>query len=178
MSISRKDLAISIIIAIVYLLVTVFLMNFALAKDTLFGNYPLIYKWRISFDLITGMWTSMTHRTLFLLIIVVLLSGFNLKLVFQKASLLRHAKSLRFVSGGATLLGIAGAGCASCGLPILSLLGISVSFLPFRGEGFLFIATVLLTISVYFLLKSNAQAVSCDVNLNSKRHGKIFTFNR
>lgn len=95
----------------------------------------------------------------------------------QKVSLLRHAKSLQFVTGGGTILGIAGAGCASCGLPVLSFLGLGGSFLPFGGEGFLYLSLALLLISVYLLLKSNAQLM-CTPKLSSKHHEKIFTFSK
>lgn len=177
MSLSKRDLIISSFIAFLYLLLTVFLMNFALAKDILLNAYPLTYKVTISYNLILGMWTSMAHQTLFLLVLIAFLSGLNLTLLAQKISSLKYAKGLQFTVGGGTILGIAGAGCVSCGLPILSLLGLSASFLPFRGEEFLFIAAVLLSMSVYFLVKSNAQ-VSCDVNLSAKRHGKIATFSK
>lgn len=175
MFLSKKDLVISSFIAAAYLLLTIFLMNFALAKDTLLGGYPLAYKVNITFSLILGMWTSMTHQTIFLLILIAFLSGLNLTLLAQKISLLKYAKSLQFTVGGGTILGIAGAGCASCGLPFLSLLGVSSSFLPFKGEEFLYISLILLLVSVYLLFKSNAQ-LSC--NVRPKGNGKIFTFSK
>lgn len=152
----------TVIVAAIYLLLTVFLMNFVLEKNTLFGSYPFVYKWNVSIALIEGMWTAMTHFSLLLLVLIALLTGANLTLLFNRISVLKQAGGIHIATGGGSLLGFVSSGCAACGLPILSLLGFSGSFLalPFHGEELSFLALVLLIISFFLLSKSNAN-VTC-----------------
>lgn len=143
-------------------------MNTGFLKDTLFGEYNIFYKLKISFTLIQGMWTAMSGFGLTMLFLVALLTGANLTLLFSKILMLKNNKSLKLVVGGNTLLGIAGSGCAACGLPILSLLGLggSVMYLPFRGQELSYISLILLLISFYLLVKNYNQ--TCKIN-----YGKI-----
>ncbi|EKD65347.1 MAG: hypothetical protein ACD_50C00115G0005 [uncultured bacterium] len=69
--------------------------------------------------------------------------------------------------GGNTLLGIAGSGCAACGLPVFSILGLSGSILalPFHGLELSYLAVVLLSISFYLLLRSVFEKEYCAIPL-------------
>lgn len=75
----------------------------------------------------------------------------------QKLKSLKKQGNLKLVVGGSTLIGIVGSGCASCGLPILALLGLSgsVAYLPFRGIELSYISVMLLLFSLYHLIKAN-----------------------
>ena len=110
------------------------------------------------------MWTAMSGPGLMVLFLVAFLTGANLTLLFGKVNLLKNNKSLRLVVGGNSLFGIVGSGCAACGLPILSLLGLSgsVMYLPFRGAEISYISLVLLVISFYLLIKNSNQACTLE----------------
>lgn len=165
--ITKNVILSSSIIAAVYILFTVFMMNGRLVQDTLPGNYPLDYKFNLIIALLAGMWTAMTGAGLFLLFLTALLTGINLTLVFQRLALLQSSGKLHIVVGGSSILGIVGSGCAACGLPILALLGLSggVVYLPFRGTELSTIAVVLLSMSLYLMVRSNKQEEACNLNL-------------
>lgn len=142
-------------------------MNSSLAIDTLMGSYGLAYKTQIFLSLIRGMWTSMTLSGLVLLFLMAVLTGVNLTLLFEKIRILKKFDKLQIVVGGNSLLGIVGSGCVACGLPILSFLGLggSLVYLPYRGVELSSLSLVLLSISLYVLIKGRNQP--CEVNYNN-----------
>ncbi len=153
----------SFIIATFYLVTVIYLMNFSLVKDTIVGTYPWSYKFTLLFALLTGMWTAMTHITLFILMLNSMLTGAIVVLLTRKVEALKKMGKLRLVAGGSSLLAIAGSGCTACGLPILSLVGLggAAAYLPFKGTELLYIAFALLLISFYLLVKSMVELGYC-----------------
>ncbi len=151
------------LISALYLIVAIYLMNFTLVVNTLFGVYPLSYKFNLLLDLLAGMWTAMTHTALFMLTLNSLLTGAILVLLGQKITALKKMGKLRFAVGGGSILGIVGSGCTACGLPILSLFGLSGAalFLPFKGGELPYISFLLLLGSLYLILKSTISVQAC-----------------
>jgi len=162
---TKKPIVSTIIIASVYVLVSVYMMNGDLVKNTLLGNFSLDYKFTLMMALLQGMWTAMSGAGLFILFTIALLTGINLTLVLKRLSLLRSAGNMHLVVGGGSLLGFIGSGCSACGLPILSLLGLSgsVPYLPFRGTELSIISVLLLSMSLFFMVKINNQKLTCAV---------------
>ena len=162
---SKKLLIPTVIMAIVYVVATVYLMNAGLVKDTIFGSHSLSYKWNLMIALLAGMWTAMSTTSLVLLIIVAILTGANLTLVVERIQEIRASGKMSLVVGGSSLLGIVGSGCASCGLPILAFLGLSgaIFYLPFQGLELSVLAIILLSISLYVLIKQRTQETVCAV---------------
>lgn len=154
----------TVIISSLYLLFTTLLMNSDLTRDTFVGNYAMSYKIQVLMSLVQGMWTSMSLTGLMLLFLVAVLTGANVTLLFEKITTLKKFNKLQLIVGGNSLLGIVGSGCVACGLPILSLLGLSGSliYLPYHGAELSYLSLILLSISLYVLIKSRNQA--CAVN--------------
>jgi len=148
---------ISAVISIIYLIVVTFLMNSSLLIATILGNFGIEYKFKIFISLFFGMWTSMSGTGFALLIITAILTGINLVLLTKKLKSLKSQGNLKIVVGGSSLIGIISSGCASCGLPILALLGLSgsVAYLPFRGIELSYLSVILLLFSLYHLIKAN-----------------------
>ncbi len=148
---------VSTAISITYLIIVTFLMNSSLIMATILGNFGIEYKFKIFTSLFFGMWTSMSGTGFALLIVTAVLTGVNLTLLIKKLKSLKKQGNLKLVVGGSTLIGIVGSGCASCGLPILALLGLSgsVAYLPFRGIELSYISVMLLLFSLYHLIKAN-----------------------
>lgn len=167
---TKKFIVFAILLAAIYLILSVYLMNFTLVKLTIIGNYPIAYKFNLLVDLLGGMLTAMTGTGLLLLILIALLTGANLILISKRISTLKSSGKLHWVVGGSSLLGIAGSGCAACGLPVIAFLGLSgsVAFLPFGGSEISIISLVLLSISFYLLLKSYREEISCKVDFKRK----------
>lgn len=163
---SKKIIVPTLVIAVLYVMATIYLMNAGLVKDAIFGAHSLSYKWNLLIALLAGMWTAMSRLSLVLLIIIAALTGLNLTLTVQRLRTLRSSGKIHLAVGGSSLLGIVGSGCASCGLPILALVGLSgaMVYLPFRGIELSIIAIALLGSSLYFLLKSRARKKICEVN--------------
>ncbi len=147
----------STLIATAYLVIITFLMNSNLLITTLVGNYDIDYKFKIFASLFLGMWNSMSGTGFALLIVTAILTGINLSLLGKKLKNLKKEGNLKLVVGGSTLIGIVGSGCASCGLPILALLGLSgsIAYLPFRGMELSYLSVILLLFSLYQLIKAN-----------------------
>jgi len=165
---SKRFIIPTMVITFLYIIVITYSMNVRILRDTLFGDYDTLYKLRLLFSLLQGMWTAMSGSGLVMLFLIALLTGANLTLLFSKIKMLKNSKRLRLVVGGNSLFGIVGSGCAACGLPILSLLGLGggVRFLPLRGVELQSISFILLSVSLYLLLKNSNQACSL-ANINT-----------
>lgn len=166
---ARKFIIPTVIIAALYVVATVYLMNAGLVKDTIFGSHSLSYKWSLLTALLAGMWTAMSGLSLFLLVVVAILTGANLTLVVQRLQTIRASGKMSLMVGGSSLIGIVGSGCASCGLPILALLGLSgaIFYLPFQGLELSVLAIVLLSISLYVLIKQSTRQTVCAVDIST-----------
>lgn len=166
---SKKIVIPTIIIAVLYVVATIYLMNASLVKDTIFGSHSLSYKWNLLIALLAGMWTAMSKFSLFLLVVVAILTGANLALVIQRLQTIRASGKMRLAVGGSSLLGIVGSGCASCGLPILAFLGLSgtVFYLPFQGIELSILAILMLSISFYSLVKQGKKQAVCAIDINT-----------
>ena len=160
---STKLIIPTFIIASLYIVVLTLLMNAELVRDTLFGVFPIDYKINLLFALLQGMWTTMSGIGLMIFFITALLTGANLTLLGQRLTALRKLDNLHVVAGGNSLLAIVGSGCASCGLPLLSILGVSgsLAFLPLKGTELSYISVILLSISLYLMIKSENSRQAC-----------------
>lgn len=153
---SRKFLLPTIIIGVIYLCVVIYLMNLRLVENTILEDYPLVYKLKILYTLLAGMWTAMTRSALFILMTASFLTGANLTLIIIKLNDLKRLGGLHLIVGGGSILGVIGSGCIACGLPIISLLGLggSILYLPFHGTELAYISVGILAFSFYTLLKN------------------------
>jgi len=160
---SKKIITPTIIIAVFYIVTTVYLMNASLVKDALFGIHSLNYKWNILIAFLVGMWTAMSGLSLFLLITVAILTGLNLMLTVERLRSMRSSGKMHLAIGGSSILGIVSSGCASCGLPILALLGLggAIAYLPFRGVELSLVATLCFFPSPYTSWFENRDVRRC-----------------
>ncbi len=159
---SKRFIFGSLGIALSYFIAVSFLMNLDLFKDTVWGNYPLQYKLSILLLLIESMWSIMSKLAFFLVATTALLTGVNIMLIIQRLNQLKASGTLQFMIGGGSLVGVVSSGCAACGLPILSLLGLggSIAYLPLQGLELSLVAISMLSISIYVIL---SQKVVCGI---------------
>lgn len=162
---TKKLLFTSFVIALLYILLVIYGMNFFLINTELSGAYPLFFKVKVLVSLIGGLTTSMTTVSLVLLTINALLTWLTLSLTIQKVKSLRKMENVHVVAGGSSLIGIVSGGCVSCGLPLLSILGLSGSllYLPFKGQELPYISLFLLAISLLFLVRTDRKGEMCEV---------------
>lgn len=163
--ISFQFISATVFLSGIYLILITLSMNAGLVVDTIVGVFPLSYKISLLLALLQGMWTAMSGLGIVILFLTAFLTGANLTLLWQNIRSIKGFKNLHFVVGGNSILGIIGSGCAACGLPILSLLGISGSilYLPLYGAELSYLAVILLSISFFLLIRSNLQKQLCAV---------------
>lgn len=170
---SRRFLLPTISVALLYIVAVTYSMNIGILKDTLLGSYSVEYKAKLLLTLLEGMWTAMSGWGLVMLFITAFLTGANISMLAIKIKSLGGIKNTHIVAGSGSLLGIIGSGCAACGLPIISLLGLtgSIMYLPFRGSELSVIAILLLSVSLYAMIKATTNSKrACDVkNLQLSR---------
>ncbi len=160
---SKNILIPAFAIAALYVAATIYLMNASLVKDAFFGTHSPGYRGDLLIALLAGMWTAMSTLSLFLLVAVAFLTGLNLVMTAERLQTIRSSGKMHVAVGGSSLLGIVGSGCASCGLPILALLGFggAAASLPFQGVELSLIAIVLLSLSFYVLVQGRVRSSTC-----------------
>lgn len=160
---NKKFIVLTVVFALTYIYLNVYFTNLQILNQAYFGHYPFEYKFDLTIALLEGLTTSLSPFNFYTLIIVSILTGLNIALLIKVLKNQAYQK-VHLAFGIGSLFGIAGGGCASCGLPLLGLLGVSssVMHLPFRGVEISILAMLLLSISFISLLKSIK--VKCKVN--------------
>lgn len=155
----------TLVIAVLYVVITIYMMNIRLVLSTIFGSFDLDYKFKLLTALLEGLWTSMSSSGIIMLFTIAVLTGANLTLIFQRIVRMHSFGKLGLFSSFGSLLGLVSGGCAACSLPVLGLLGLgtSVAYLPFRGTELSVLSIVLLLISCFIMIRSEMQSKVCKV---------------
>lgn len=149
--------------AFLYIIIILYIRNYDLASNTLFGDYPFEYKTKIFSGIFMTLFYSLTILQLILLIITAILTGINAVLLAKRISMLRENGKIKLIAGGGIFLGLATGGCAVCGLSILAFLGIggSATFSHLEGYGFQLLTIFLLTISMIIIIQNSKKPLKC-----------------
>jgi len=155
-----------LIIALFYIMLVAYVINYKLVFSTIIGNYPFFYKIRILSELLWGLRSALSRIDFFLLITTSLLSGFNMALVIRSLSLLRKSGKVKFAAGGGTVLSLVSTGCTSCGFSLLSVLGLGSVFaiLPFGNYTLYILSIIFLLFSGFYMLKKLGDERFCSLN--------------
>lgn len=137
-----------------YLCLSLVLLNIRLLLAIFPAPFTFFAKLHIFFALFLGLWTSLSRLDFILLIINALLVGLTILLLGKIIYRMGHTGKVKFSVGGATIISLLSTGCTSCGLSVLSFLGLSasLSFLPFYSIWLHIVATIILLFSVIFML--------------------------
>ncbi len=156
--------------AFFYVIMILYIRNYDLVNNTLFGEYPFIYKIKIFSGISMSLIYSLTIFQLTLLILIALLTGVNVVLLAKRISILRSNGKLKVIVGGGLFFGLATGGCAVCGLSFLAFLGIGggIAFSPLEGYEFPLLTIFLLIISTIIIIQSSKQPLKC-VRITRKR---------
>lgn len=117
------------------------------------SEYSLVAKGRIITIIVFGSFQAISERDVLLLLISAVLFGLNIELVLRKIKFLASAGSLH-LTFGAGIVTLVATGCASCGLSLASVVGLSaaIAILPFHGLELYFIAILILLVSLFYNL--------------------------
>lgn len=164
---SFKSLMLISVFSFFYYSFSVLILNYKLLLSSLFGNFPLVYKIKITLTLLYGAISAFSALDFYLLILTAVLFGMNLFFVIKIIKKLTvEGNRLTITVGGSSIIGVVTAGCTSCGFSVLSLIGVSASFtfLPFGSEILHFIVIGLLIFSLFYSLKTYHQKIVCKIN--------------
>lgn len=152
-------------IAIFYLCLIAFTLNFRLVAATLEGQFALQYKISILWDLLTGLFFAFGFLHGVILLVNGILVGFNLLLILKTIQTLEGMGKVKLSIGGATLISIVTAGCGACGITIFSVLGLStsLSFLPLHGLEIHIASFLILSFSAWYMVKKLTAANICSL---------------
>ncbi len=151
----RRAVPIFLLVFLGFLLLSAVLRNFSLVYYSFAGSREtLLQKLNLVFGLVRGLSGSMETVSFALLVVTGVLTALNIVLLVEKASAL--GKHATFTFGGSVVGAVVG-GCAACGVPALSAIGLSSSILvalPFEGMELSVLAVVVLMYSVWLGVKS------------------------
>lgn len=159
-------LLISLIAAFLMLSFSVLILNAPLIFDPITPTYGILDKMLLVLKLLGGLVTNNSMLAATVLIITSLLAGINVALLAFK---IKSIKSFNYKEGslgtGGTFLSILTAGCSSCGIGILSLIGVAggLTFLPFGGLELGFVGIAVLLFSIYLTSKGIMNCKSCQI---------------
>lgn len=156
LSLNRKSIILILLIAFIYLALASYIMNYRLVLNTIFGEFPLSYKFSILSSLFLGLKTALSGLDFYLLIITSIFFGINLVLIIKTISMISGGgQRVKLLFGGSSILAIASVGCTSCGLSLISVLGAgaSLTFIPFEGRLIYLFSISLLVLSIFYMLK-------------------------
>ncbi len=167
---SFKALLLIPFFTLLYATLSVVLLNYRFIYQIFSENFQLHYKINLLLALFSGLWTTLSLNDFILFVINALLVGINCYLILKTFYSLEHDGAVKFSIGGATLIGLVTTGCTSCGLSLLSLLGLSTSFslLPFHGLELHLVAITVLLISLVYMTKKLYAVHSCKLHSTKK----------
>ena len=158
---------------------SVLILNLQLIFDSISPSYTFIDRVMLVFNLLGGIFTNNTAIGIALMIAASLLAGINVALLAFKLKKLRSANCKESGLGaGGTIASILASGCSSCGISILSLIGIAgaLTFLPFRGLEIGAGGIIILLFSIYWTSKSICAVKSPKCRKFSTSSSKIKDF--
>lgn len=160
-------LLIAFIVAFLMLAFITLILNISLIFNPIAPNYSIFDKALLVLKLLGGLITNNTLITITILIVTSLLAGINVALLFFKIKTLKSVNYKESGLGtGGTLTSILASGCSSCGISVLSMIGIAggLAFLPFGGIELSFLGIILLLFSLYWISKEITNCQVCKVN--------------
>ncbi len=145
----------AILSSTVYITTALIIVNYKSYTSFIFNDYPILAKFKIMALIFLGTYQAMTTRDIFLLIIIGLLFGLNIALVISKIKFLKKQGSVH-LTFGVGLLTLAATGCASCGLSLVSLVGLTSALvsLPFHGLELYILSIFILLTSLFYNLQT------------------------
>jgi len=148
-------------IATIYTIFSIYAVNYQFFLTIIATNYSFIDKVEVINSLLIGSWAMFQKTEIAIILITSLLIGLNLALILKTLKKIKNSGKIALTAGSGGVLAIIGGGCASCGLTLLSLLGVSSKFLPFNGLFMQAISIVLLIASAFYMLRQLQSTKYC-----------------
>jgi hypothetical protein len=164
---TRKLFIGAILVALLYVVASVYAVNRTIILTTITGAFPLSYKINLLANLFINSWAMYQPIEAVLLACIAVLMGLNVALMAKLFGSLRGKSGLRMSFGGSTFFAIVSAGCPTCGVSVLSLVGVSSPLLPFQGIPLQLFSLVLLSGSIAYTLFKLTKPAACTLQTTS-----------
>lgn len=159
-------------VALLYIVTSVYAVNKTIMLTTLTGAFPLSYKTNLLLNLFVNSWAMYQPIEAVLLVLIAILMGINVALMGKLFGSMRGKNGLKMSFGGSTVFAIVSAGCPSCGISVLSLVGISSPLLPFQGVPLQLISITLLCGSIGYTLFKLTRPAACAIPIRQEMSSK------
>lgn len=131
------------------------LVNYRSYLSFIFSDYSLLARVKILLLIFLGTFQSFSIQDSILLLITAILFGLNTQLILRKLKFLSSYGNLH-VTFGVGLITLATTGCASCGLSLASVVGLTgvLVALPFKGLELYIASIFILLLSLFYNLNT------------------------
>ena len=145
----------SLFFALLYTSLSIILINYKSYLSFAQSDYDIFGKIKVLLFIFAGSFQALDTRDTILLLTTAILFGLNLELVLRKIKFLASFGNLH-VTLGTGLITLAATGCASCGLSIASIVGLSgvLVLLPFHGLELYIVSILVLLVSLFYNLRT------------------------
>ena len=146
--------------------IALFVFNIAIVNIGYYLTFPPI---RLSFAVFTGTMMSMHLHSVIMLIILAILSGILTGFIAYQVRYLNSINESSALGIGGMILGILAPACATCGIGLIAILGLSgvAASLPFAGVGIGILGAILLLVGIYSISQKIA-IKACRPKLRNK----------
>lgn len=155
---SPKYLSIILISTIIFYLLNVIILQWS--------NLRFISITYILLLIGPGFYENVTLITFYSTIILGILTGFLISLLhYRYLAAKQQVTKLNFLASAGLFLGILAPGCASCGIGLIAVFGLSSTFisLPFQGAEISLISIIILGFTTYYVSNSLIKAEVCKI---------------
>ena len=166
-----KYLTLSIVVAILFYIINIFLSNFRYIAPT-FKKGILKFLEALLMDAISYP-QFFTYKFFIGLIFISLLFGTLISLIAYKTKMLKNfSGETGFLTSTGIFFGIVAPGCSACGVGFLSAIGVSgaaIAFLPWKGFELFLIAIILILFAIYKISSQIHRGIVCAVPIGKKK---------
>lgn len=163
---SWEYLYLFVFVSLLFYVINIIIGNFS-NFVSFYRSFGLIAFFQFFFTVIIGYGKTIPLYSFIILLILSFLTGIFITLLTYRFKLERkdNNEKLGIFASTGLFLGILAPGCASCGIGLVALLGLSSSFaiLPFKGLEISILAIFFLLFSIIKI--TNSYSRSCDFNL-------------
>lgn len=159
-----KYITLSIIIATIFYLLNVIIINF---KNiiSIFNSLGFVEVLKSFYTFSKLLYQSIEIQGFISLIIISMLTGILLSLLIYRYKHINKESNVKITTSIGLFLGIILPGCASCGIGLAAILGLSSSllFLPLKGLEISILAIIIISYSIIKTSKAISKVEKCEI---------------
>jgi|TARA_Y100000310_G_scaffold91480_1_gene88836 hypothetical protein len=162
-----RYIALTIIIALVFYSINVFITNFS-SIISYYSKLGIIGGSEFFFELFFSLGKIITKSSFISLIIISILIGILFSLIAYRTKKIKAITTkMGFFGTTGIFLGVLAPGCAACGIGLLSFFGLGaavLTFLPFDGLEISILAILILGFSIFKITKDINNGIICKID--------------